>query len=186
MFKEESNILIVYFSLNGHTKAVVEKMAKELEADTYPIKLKKELPPNNPGRFMKALVMGIFDKRPLIKRGGPKPGNYDIVIFGSPLWGGQIVPPMRTYLESHQLKLARTAIFVCSGGSGSGKWKENYRELIEKNEIIIEDQFSQKEMRDNRSGYEARIKKFAKKIRKKLDELEKEAVKQEGKGKGKK
>ena len=49
------------------------------------------------------------------------PGDYDLVILGSPVWAGRVSAPMSGYLERHAGQFRRIAAFVTMGGSGGAK-----------------------------------------------------------------
>ena len=43
------------------------------------------------------------------------------MIFGFPVWAGNITPPLRTFLNDNPMKDARYAAFACQSGSGAEK-----------------------------------------------------------------
>ena len=46
---------------------------------------------------------------------------YDRIIFGFPVWAGNITPPIRTFVIENNLKGKHIAAFACQSGSGAEK-----------------------------------------------------------------
>jgi len=44
------------------------------------------------------------------------PADYDLVIVGTPVWAGQMSPPVRTYLDHYSAQFKRLAVFCTEGG----------------------------------------------------------------------
>jgi hypothetical protein len=49
------------------------------------------------------------------------PGEYDIVILGTPVWAGHLASPLRAYLSLRRPEFPRVAFFCTQGGSGAPK-----------------------------------------------------------------
>ena len=47
--------------------------------------------------------------------------SYDRIIFGFPVWAGNITPPIRTFVKENDLKGKRIAAFACQSGAGAEK-----------------------------------------------------------------
>ena len=88
--------LVVYFSRQGHTQKIGEKIAKSLKADTEVLEDTKDR------THLVSWFKGAFDEElrtpTKIKIPKTNPKNYNLVIIGTPIWDG-IVPAVRTYLK---------------------------------------------------------------------------------------
>lgn len=92
--KTKKNILIVYYSHSGHTKAVAETLAKELNADTDEI-----IDTTNRSGIFGMIRSGfdvLFRQTPPIQT-KQDPSNYNLIILATPVWAGTMVPALRTY-----------------------------------------------------------------------------------------
>ena len=50
-------------------------------------------------------------------------GEYDQIVFGFPVWAGNVTPPIRTFVQENKdvLKGKRIAAFACQSGTGGEK-----------------------------------------------------------------
>ena len=123
---------IVYYSMSGNTKTTAERIAERLSADLIEIQPVKAYPDKGFRKFIwggKSAVMG--DKPQL------QPyrfdGDYDTVIFGTPVWASSFTPPIRTFIEEKRktLKGKRFSVFVCYSGGGADKAIAKLRAFLE-------------------------------------------------------
>ena len=51
------------------------------------------------------------------------PDKYEQILFGFPVWAGNITPPIRTFIRDNldALKSKRISAFACQSGSGAEK-----------------------------------------------------------------
>ena len=107
-------ILIVYYSRTGITKKVATEMSGLLGADIEEIIDLK----NRSGMIVyltggRDAMRGYLTDIEPIKR---SPAEFDMVILGSPVWGGTIAPALRTYIENNKDKIKSAAFFCTLGG----------------------------------------------------------------------
>ena len=80
---------IIIYSKTGHTYSVANKLKEELLKSGHSVKVEKL----NPKGKMHPGVKNIeFEYSPDIK-------DYDLVIFGGPVWAFSLCPVLKTYLE---------------------------------------------------------------------------------------
>lgn len=107
--------LIVYYSLTGTTRKVAEQLSKRLRADMEEIVDKKKRSgilgsiSANLDAFLKRST-GIGESKCF-------PGEYDLVLIGTPVWAFTITPAVRSYLEKYKNNLKKVAFFCTKGGS---------------------------------------------------------------------
>ena len=118
--------LIVYFSAEGNTAKLAEKLAKEIIADTYEIRPQKlytkaDLNWKNP--------LSRCNKEKFGKKDVPVEGTvesfeaYDEVLIGFPIWYGCAPNVVNTFCKAYDWTGKKVAAFATSGGSGIGKTK---------------------------------------------------------------
>lgn len=112
-------ILVVYYSLSGHTEFVAQQLAAQCQADLEPIKDRHSR--RGALGYLRSVLEALFGGRPAIERARRRPGNYDLVILGTPVWAWNVASPLRTWLERHRNELKHVALFCTCGGSGHAK-----------------------------------------------------------------
>jgi flavodoxin len=108
-------ILVVYYSRAGKTKRVTEDIAKRLNAD-----IERIIDTTDRSGFfgLVSIVRDSLMKKPFqIEVPKNNPAEYDLVILGTPVWGGTAALPVKTYLEKYNGKLPEMAYVFTSGGS---------------------------------------------------------------------
>ena len=109
------NPIIVYYSRTGTTKEVGEYLAKQLNCKSVEIiDLKKRIGPL-------CYIFGGYEamKRKLtqIAKINENVFEYDLVIIGTPVWGSNMTPAVRTFLKQNPLQ---KVAFFCTAGSKPG------------------------------------------------------------------
>lgn len=123
-------VAVVYFSLEGNTKYVAEKIAKELNADMIQLIPVKEYPTGKVSKFFWGGKSTTFKETPKLESYQFDPDNYELVILGTPIWAGTFVPPLRTFLKKTKLTGKKVAMFAnCSGGSAEKCFMQLENEL---------------------------------------------------------
>ena len=109
---------VVYYSMSGNTELVAQQVATALDADVVALVPKKEYPNKGFKKFLWGGRSALIGERPPLKPYDFDPDKYDFVVLGSPVWAGQIAPPLRTFVTQHAQALqAKTlAAYVCCGG----------------------------------------------------------------------
>lgn len=112
------NVLVVYYSESGHTKAAAEGIAAALDADTAEIVSDDFHLPGFLGFFQRGM-RALRRKGAHIMPPAASPEEYDLVIVGSPVWASHVAPPVRTYLELIRPWPGAMAFFVTVSGQGA-------------------------------------------------------------------
>ncbi len=106
--------LVVYYTRNGNTRFVAETIAAEIGADVEEVvDLKK-----------RSGILGYLSggrdarqgKETEIAPTKKSPADYDLIIFGSPIWAGRPAPAITTYLKKNDLSGKKVAVFFSQGG----------------------------------------------------------------------
>jgi len=153
--------LVVYYSRTGTTKTVGKAIAKKLKADSDEIiDLKKRLGPIN------WLIAGWdATRRRLTKiKTQKKPERYDMIIIGTPIWGKNMAPAVRTYLTNHKLDGKKVGFFCTSGGDNVKKAFAEMKGLVPKSAIVGKLGIRMREVKSD--SYEEKVKSFVKNLKK--------------------
>ena len=120
--KNKNNVLVVYFSATGTTKAAAKKVKKATGGTLYEIKAKTpytEADLDYSQDDCRANKEQQDDRvRPEINGKVKNISQYDVIFVGFPVWWGKEPKIIRTFLESYDLKGKKIVPFCTSGGSG--------------------------------------------------------------------
>ena len=115
------NTLIVYYSLEGNTEYAAERIAAVLGAGTLRLEPVKAYPAVGIRKFLWGGKSAVMAETPALQPYRFSADTVDRVIFGFPVWAGNVAPPIRTFIRDHDLSGKRIAAFACQGGSGADK-----------------------------------------------------------------
>lgn len=142
------NILVIYYSRSGNTRKVAEEIAQSLHCDIEEIRSRASYPQNFWG-YQRALLHASFKKKPEIQMVQSLLEDYDLVIIGSPVWGGALSAPIRSFFDRNKDELRNVVFFLTQGGEfGRKKVFTQMKELCLKTPLTT---FAVTE-RDVRSG----------------------------------
>ncbi len=123
---------IVYYSMSGNTKAVAEKIADKLGAETIEIRPVKEYPSEGARKFIWGGMKAVMGEKPKLQPYDFS-GGYDRIILGTPVWASNISPPIRSFICQNEeaLKAAKSvAAVICYAGGGADKAIEKLKKLL--------------------------------------------------------
>lgn len=90
--------LVVYYTRTGNTEQVGKEVANQLNADLEEIKEDKEW--EGKLGMLHASLSALFKGKSEIAI-EKNPGDYDLVVIGTPVWAGHIPPAVRRYLTDN-------------------------------------------------------------------------------------
>ena len=107
-------VLVLYYSRTGTTKRLAEELSRKLGCDM------EAIVPKDSYRYVtgwlragKHAMKGLTDELEPVRS---DLGSYDVVIVGTPIWGGTVSSPVRTLLARDGKSIRRAAFFITSGG----------------------------------------------------------------------
>jgi flavodoxin len=144
--------IVIYYSYEGHAalaaKLVQEELKKTCGADgTADIARIETVDAKKRAGLAKYAWGGsqvVMHKRPEIKPLDVQLDDYDLVIFGAPVWAAHPAPPLLSYLDSldslANKKLAgkKASFFLCHAG-GPGKAAALLKTTLENCGCTVED-----------------------------------------------
>ena len=141
-------MLVVFYSRGGVTRKVGEAIACSLGC---PI---EEIVPQ--GRFP------ANQKVTPIQPPKQDPGQYDLIVLGTPVWGNAPTPPVRAYLKRFESRLPKLAFFCTFGIIGGKGTMVELEKLAAKSPVAT---FAAWRASTRRRSFPARLKEFTDKIR---------------------
>ena len=111
-----TKILIAYYSRTGQTRRLVESIAEYCDAELESLDAVREY--KGYFGYLRAGREALSKTPAPIRSITKDPGEFDLVVVGTPVWAGNMSSPIRTYLTDQGRKFKRLAIFCAEGGSG--------------------------------------------------------------------
>jgi len=106
--------LVVYYTRTGKTKGVAENIAAQLSADIEEIVDQKKRA--GPIGWLNAGKAATREETTEIASLKYSPSNYDLIVFGTPVWAWRPTPAIRTYIKQNDLSGKKVALFLTSDG----------------------------------------------------------------------
>ncbi|MEM1484880.1 flavodoxin [Oscillospiraceae bacterium PP1C4] len=151
--------LVVYFSFDGNTKFIAEKIAKTINADVIELKTSKKYPKKGFQKYFWGGQSVIFGEKPKLTNESIDLSRYKTIIIGTPIWAGLYTPPIKSFLSQYKIQDKLIALFACHGGGGAKKCFAKLKGELSENRMIGEIDFP--EPRKNQEESSAKAAKWA-------------------------
>lgn len=108
--------LVVYYSLQGHTRAIAEKIAALTNADVYQIETEEKIELNKTFylRARQSLKSGNYPK---LAGKLPDFEAYDTIFVGAPVWWYAPATPLLAFLQKADFKTRKVVPFSTQGSN---------------------------------------------------------------------
>ena len=115
--------IVVYYSLEGNTDYVANKIKEKTGADLLRLIPKKAYHDKGLAKFLWGGKSALMAEKPALEEYEINLSQYDRVIFGFPVWASTFTPPLRTFIEDNKDALIgkRFVAFACQSGNGGEK-----------------------------------------------------------------
>ncbi len=130
--------LIVYYTLEGNTHYAAKKIASQLDADVLRVKPVKTYPRKGFRKFLWGGKSAVMAETPELEPYTFDASAYDRIVFGFPVWAGNVTPPLRTFIKENDLSGKRFAAFACQSGAGAEKAFEKLKTALGIRELDAE------------------------------------------------
>ncbi|WP_199172669.1 flavodoxin [Petrotoga sp. 9PWA.NaAc.5.4] len=117
MEEENKKILIAYFSWDGNTKTIAEKIQSQKGGDLFEVRTAKPYSSNYQTVLREAKREQQEGMKPELITHVENMDEYDIIILGYPNWWGTIPMPIVSFLEEYDFS-GKTILPFCSHGGG--------------------------------------------------------------------
>lgn len=128
-------ILVLYYSLDGNTEAVGEKIAEKLGADSAKLVRVKRVRPYKGYRKFKARMEVLRKKKPDIFPFKWDPRDYDLIFIGTPVWFDSYNPVFNTLFSVIKIYDRKIALFS-TGETEEQKALQKFSNLLEDSVIL--------------------------------------------------
>ncbi|MEA5027673.1 MAG: hypothetical protein VB056_02235 [Sphaerochaeta associata] len=112
--------ILIYYSLDGHTRFLAEQVQTLLGCDRHELQLVKQYPPKGFAKYYTAGRNTVLRFPHTFKQPLPDLSRYDVVILATPVWAGRVCAPMYSYIK--QARFPQKDLYLianCSGGDVS-------------------------------------------------------------------
>ncbi len=125
--------MIVYYSLEGNTQYIAEKLAERLSADTLRLVPKKAYLDKGFAKYVWGGKSAIMGEKPELEPYSVDLSLYDEIIIGFPVWASTFAPPIRTFVFENKEKLQKKkiAVYACQAGRGAEKAISKLKTLLD-------------------------------------------------------
>jgi len=148
--------LVVFYSRTSTTKRIGETLAQLLECDSEELVDTKKR--SGPLGFVSAGRDAQAKKLTTLADIKHDPALYDLVILGTPVWGGTLSSAMRTYVSANKSKFKRVAFFCTQGGTENKQLFDEMEALCEQRPVGVL-AVSQEEVK--KGAYQDKLRQFA-------------------------
>ncbi len=127
---------LIYYSLDGNTHFIAQKMSKQLGCPVIRLKLQKEFSTTN--KFLKFFWAGqssVFRTKPPLANKAIDLKAYDTLVIASPVWAGSVSSPVRSFLNSYAIEGKDVYLVANSGGGQQEKCLSAMRKLLPKSTV---------------------------------------------------
>lgn len=128
--------LVVFYSLEGHTKYIAGIIAEKLKCDLLELESVKEYPQKGFKKYFWGGMSVMLKEKPALKNKIPNLNEYDTVFIGTPIWAGTYAPPINTFISENQIIEKNIVLFACHGGGGAEKCFTKLEGELKNNTII--------------------------------------------------
>ena len=133
-------VLVVYYSLSGHTKDIANQIAAKTNGDLFEIKTIETY--SSPSVYMKSKKELASKNYPAIHNDNlPDVARYDTIFVGSPVWWYTMAPALYSYLQITDFKGKRVVPFSTQG-SNFGSFFKDFAAQAQNAQILISENFN--------------------------------------------
>jgi flavodoxin len=111
--------LVVYFSRTGMTRQAAEEIAAACGSELAPILEKSDR--SGIKGYLRSGYQAVTKKRPEILPSNRDPGDYELLVLGTPVWASSVSAPVRSYIVQNAGHFNKIAVFCTMMGSGGEK-----------------------------------------------------------------
>ena len=132
-------VLVVYYSLTGHTKDIAEQIAAKTGADIFEIKTVETY--SSPSVYMKSKKELTSKNYPELQGNLPNVADYDTIFVGGPVWWYTMAPALYSYLKVTDFGDARVVPFSTQG-SNFGSFYKDFADMAKNAQILQSENFN--------------------------------------------
>ena len=128
--------IIIYYSLEGNTKFIADSLNENLNGDVLRLEPIEDINRTGFKRFLQGGKQVIFKYKPDLKKFNKDLSQYDLIIFGSPIWANHYVPAFNTFFNENKIVNKKVAFYCCHGGGSTKNTFESFQRALNNNEVL--------------------------------------------------
>lgn len=159
--------IVIFYSLEGNTRLIAEKVAQTINSDILELKTKTEIKSDGFSKYIWGGKQVLFREKPELAAFDKDLNQYDLIIFGSPIWASMYAPAFNTFFIDNKFFNKKYALFNCNGGGKTEKFFQKFKEQLKGNELVGEISFKdplKDKTKDNIEQAEEWVKKIIKNV----------------------
>lgn len=133
-------VLVVYYSLSGHTRDIAEKIAHKTNADIYEIQTAEKLPAAPMLYFAVKKQLKNADY-PAVSPIMPDFKAYDTIFVGSPIWWYTAATPVYAFLKQADFA-GKNVVPFSTQGSNVSSYFEDFKAMAKNGHILKGESFN--------------------------------------------
>ena len=133
--------IIVYYTFEGNCTIIAKMLESILNAKTLRIKTKADQKRKKAGGFFWGLSQMFFNRKPVLAPYDFNVNDWDMIILGMPVWAGDPVPAMQSFIKNTNISGKKIALFCTHAGS-AGSTMETLKAMLSENTIVGEIDFN--------------------------------------------
>jgi flavodoxin len=141
------NAAVVFFSYEGNTRLVADELAERLDATLVEVSPVPADDRDEAETYTWKHHIVSSPSTPDIRHSEFDPAEFDLIVLGTPVWSGTIAPPIRSFLERHELFRCTCAIYCCYDGR-VGSTLHDLEDTLSGNTIVASERFRTPRTRD--------------------------------------
>ncbi len=134
-------ILSVYYTVSGCTEIISRELNTRLIDMGHFVRVLKIEPEkdfSNPiSRFFLGGFAAIRKKKLPIKQTETSLKDYDMLVIGSPIWAGRLVPFVNTYISQLKDTEGKKAVTFVSSGTGLSGYRDVFEDILKEKNIEL-------------------------------------------------
>ncbi|MEM5766784.1 MAG: flavodoxin [Bacillota bacterium] len=147
--------LVVFYSLEGNTKFIAEKIAETAGADCIALHPRKTYPRTGIRKYVWGGKGVLFGETPDLTNDPIDWNSDDTIFIGTPIWAGSYAPPIKTFLQQYPMQGKQIALFACHGGGGAEACFQKLRSALSQNTVVGQMAFPQPTRTPDQSAEQA-------------------------------
>lgn len=129
-------VLVMYYSYEGNTKLIAERIASELNADLLSLHPTIEKESKGFTKYIWGGAQVFTHQKPQLLPLDKNPVDYDILFVGTPVWAWSYSPAIRSIFENGVVT-GKKIYFFCTHEGGIKGVIDKCQRLVEKNNQLL-------------------------------------------------
>ena len=137
MEAERMRSVIYYYSLEGNTENIVNRIVEGTQRDVCRLVAHRAYPKNGLKYFFGGMDV-VLKRTPKLEPLSKRPESYDLIVLATPVWASSYVPAFRSFLKEHNLSGKKIILVATTSGGDASKCFEAMKASLGESDIVGE------------------------------------------------